>query len=113
MNKRVIGSKAEDKAVLFLENLGYKIIKRNFFTRYGEIDIIAQEDNTFVFVEVKYRKSLAFGSPLEAISSYKIKSICKAARIYLSSLETSARFDIISIIDSKLEHIKNAFDYIY
>ncbi len=112
MNKRAIGSLAEDKAVLFLENLGYKIIKRNFFTRYGEIDIIAKEDFTVVFIEVKYRKSLSFGSPLEAVSKHKIKNICKSARIYLSSAEVAARFDVISITDNKIEHLKNAFDYV-
>lgn len=113
MNKRIIGNDAESKAVSFLEHLGYKIIERNFYSRYGEIDIIASDNEFLVFIEVKYRKNNTFGSPMESISSKKINSICRTARIYLKSQDIPVRFDVISITDKKIEHIKSAFDYIF
>ena len=74
MNKRAVGNIAEENAVIFLKKNGYEIIKRNFYTRYGEIDIIASEKDVIVFVEVKFRNNNTFGSPLESISSKKIMS---------------------------------------
>jgi putative endonuclease len=111
-SKRSIGNKAEDKAVLFLENKGFKILQRNFYSRYGEIDIIAEDPGAIVFIEVKYRVNNSFGSPLESISAKKIRSICKTARYYLKSEEINARFDVISITKDSTEHLPNAFDYI-
>lgn len=112
-NKRRIGNKAEDKAVHFLEAIGYKILQRNFYSRYGEIDIIAEDEDMIVFVEVKYRVNNSFGSPLDSISPKKIRSICKTAGFYLKSREVSARFDVISIVKDEIEHLVNAFDYIF
>jgi putative endonuclease len=112
-SKRSIGNKAEDKAVRFLEEKGYEILERNFYSRYGEIDIIARDQDMIVFVEVKYRAGNSFGSPLESISAKKIRSICKTSRYYLKSEDISARFDVISIIKDKIEHLENAFDYIF
>ena len=68
MDKRKEGSKYEDAAAEYLENAGYKILERNFYTHFGEIDIIAWKDGMIVFVEVKYRKSLKRGHPLEAVT---------------------------------------------
>ena len=113
MHKRAIGNKAEGKAVAFLEKEGYEIIQRNYYSRFGEIDIIARNGSVLVFIEVKYRKDNSYGSPLEAISSYKVKSICKTARYYLKSNDIEARFDVISIVGNDIEHIHNAFDYIF
>lgn len=113
MNKRKIGNKAEDKAVVFLENLGYRIIERNFYSRYGEIDIIAIDKEFFVFIEVKYRKNDSFGSPMESVSSKKIHSICRTAQIYLKSQDVPVRFDVISMTENEIKHIKSAFDYVF
>ncbi len=71
MENRKKGSLAEDKAILFLKNKGYNIIYKNFYTIYGEIDIIGERDNLITFFEVKYRKTLKNGYPREAVSKKK------------------------------------------
>jgi len=113
MDKRKKGKIFENIAVEYLKKKGYKIIKRNFYSRYGEIDIIALENDTLVFVEVKGRYSLKFGSPEESITTKKINSIIKTAEIFLyenQEIEYSEiRFDIITIIKNNIKHIRNAF----
>ena len=64
VNKRKIGSLGEDMAVEFLKSRRVKILERNYQNRFGEIDIIAREDNTLLFIEVKYRKNESCGYPL-------------------------------------------------
>ena len=71
INKRSLGSLKEDLAVNYLENLGYTILERNFWTRFGEIDIIAYHLDTIIFIEVKYRDNIAFGYPEESITPKK------------------------------------------
>ncbi len=111
-----IAIKGEELAAKFLKEKGYKIIDRNFRKGYGEIDIIAIHKNTLVFVEVKTRTSNAYGSPLEAISYFKLKSLLKTAEFYKllnPKLPNSLRIDAISImLDnsenlSSIEHIEN------
>ena len=111
----------EDKACNFLQKKGFKIIERNFRKGYGEIDIIAidssnQEEKTLVFVEVKTRKSNSFGSPLEAITPWKLKSLIRTAQFYKlihPNLPDNMRIDAVSIILSssneveEIELIKN------
>lgn len=112
MNKRKVGSNAEDLACNYLTSKNFKILERNFFSRYGEIDIIALDKETTVFIEVKYRSSNKFGSALESISPNKIKSLCKTAKFYLKSDEIDCRFDVIAIDNDNIDHVLNAFDYI-
>jgi putative endonuclease len=81
-SRQLAGRKGEDAAVAFLKTKGYQIIDRNFRIRDGEIDIIALDQGTLVFVEVKARSSHEFGSPLEAITYYKLRSLTKAAQFY-------------------------------
>ncbi len=111
-----IAIKGEELATKFLKEKGYKIIDRNFRKGYGEIDIIAVHENVLVFVEVKTRTSNAYGSPLEAISYFKLKSLLKTAEFYKSlnpKMPDSLRIDAISImLDnsenlSSIEHIEN------
>lgn len=106
----------EDLAVTYLQKKGYQIIERNFRKRYGEIDIIAQKDDTLVFVEVKTRKSAQFGTPFEAITYWKLKSLIKTAELYsmmYPRLPKQLRIDGISILlnsDNKavtIEHVEN------
>ena len=100
------GRHGEDIACEYLKTQGFKIIDRNFRIRGGEIDIIAidQRDpsgSILVFIEVKTRKSSAFGSPLEAISYWKIKALMKAAEFYKMThphLPDSMRLDAVAII---------------
>lgn len=82
MSTKDLGKLGENLAVEFLERNGYKILQRNFRSKLGEIDIIAQEKDTLVFVEVKTRWSQKFGLPEEAITPWKIRSIVKTAEYF-------------------------------
>lgn len=108
------GRIGEDIARQYLQKLGYKIIESNWhYSKNAEIDIIAEDKNTIVFIEVKTRTSLNYGHPFEAISQAKINKINSAILAYLSVNDrkySSYRFDGIAIIGLKnptIEHIKN------
>ncbi|MBW2011147.1 MAG: YraN family protein, partial [Deltaproteobacteria bacterium] len=114
------GRKSESIAADRLKKQGYSILELNYRTKLGEIDIIAKDKDTIVFVEVKARKSNNFGSPKFAVTYKKQKKISMVALYYLKSTKQSnskARFDVVSIIAGKgsfgLEIIKNAFELAY
>ena len=115
-NIKQIGSKGEELAREFLLTNNYQIIETNFHSPYGEIDIIAEDNGTLVFIEVKTRSS-DLDSALNSISISKRRKISKTASLFLSAnrpLEDMfTRFDVIVIINSKthtsLKHIKEAF----
>ncbi len=117
MNSVRKGFNAETTAEDYLKNIGYKIIKRNFhFGRYGEIDIIAYDNDTLVFIEVKYATNDKFGDPINWITQKKRKFLKRAAEgyLYINNLkDIQCRFDAILIEEkrggSSLQHIKNAF----
>jgi putative endonuclease len=116
-----VGSRGEELASAFLERNGLKIVERNFRCKGGEIDIIAQDGKSLVFVEVKSRKNLAYGVPQLAVTPFKQRQISKAALTWLAKnrqQDAPARFDVIAIILTsdttfQLEHIRNAFDLVY
>ena len=88
-------------AVNLLKNKGYKILDRNFTSRFGELDIIAQDKDALVFVEVKARKSLKFGFPEEAVTPPKLWKIKKTAEYYAlmhPDLPQKLRIDVVSLI---------------
>ena len=111
----------EELAAEYLRKKGYKIIDRNFRKGYGEVDIVAIEDpnsseKTLVFVEVKTRTSNLYGSPLEAINYWKLKTIIKTAQYYKlihPNLPDALRIDAISVElfhankPKEIKHIKN------
>lgn len=117
------GKTGEEAASKFLQKKGYRILERNFKIRYGEIDIIALESpskleksSTLVFVEVKTRTSQEFGSPLEAITYWKLQSVVKTAQFYTLThpkLPKLQRIDAVSVellqdgSVAKIEHIEN------
>jgi putative endonuclease len=112
-----LGKCGEEAAVEFLREQGYKIIARNYRSRFGEIDIIARDKDTLCFVEVKTRHSDRFGTPEEAVTRAKQKQIAKSALSFLKErhlLDTKARFDVVAIVYSKdkpkTELIKDAFE---
>lgn len=112
MNNRKFGDAGEDLACRYLERNGYKILERNkHYSRFCEIDIIAKYKNTIVFVEVKTRKTEAFGSPLEAITKTKYENIKKGIQFYLAENKVKDyRIDVIGITlhpEIKIEHLKN------
>ena len=108
------GRIGEDIAKEYLQKLGYKIIDMNWhYSKNAEIDIIAEDKKTLVFVEVKTRSSLNYGHPFDAISQSKINKINSAIWAYLSINDKkydSYRFDGVAIIGLKnptIEHIKD------
>ena len=115
MNKRRLGSKKEDEAARFLTGRGLKIIEKNYRDRFGEIDLIARDGNTLVFVEVKYRKNASAGHPEEAVGISKAKTISKVAAHYMVYRKypgpTPVRFDVIAIEGDDIRWHKNAFYY--
>lgn len=78
-SRRTVGSHYERVAEQCLKKQGYKILERNFYCRQGEIDLIARDGEVLVFVEVKYRKSLNQGDPMEAVNDRKQRRIARAA----------------------------------
>lgn len=115
---KLIGSRGEDLAAEFLKDKGYRIIARNYKTPIGEIDIIAKDGRTLVFVEVKTRSNNSFGHPFEAVDARKRHKLKNLAMLYLKKQkqDCAVRFDVlsihISINNSKkdIEHIQDAFE---
>ncbi len=113
-----LGARGEEIAVAFLKGRKYTVMERNFRCRGGEVDIIARDGKTLVFVEVKTRRSLSFGPPQAAVTPFKQRQISKAALTWLAKKrldEASARFDVIAILLQdhdvpRIDHIRNAFD---
>lgn len=112
-----LGKKGEKIALKYLRKSGFEILECGYRALRGEIDIIAREKETIVFVEVKTRKSKEFGSPLEAVDLNKQKQIKKIASVYISKRYCKfvpCRFDVIGIMvektgNYKISHIRNAF----
>jgi putative endonuclease len=112
-----LGSEGEDLAVRFLQKKGYRIVARNYKTPVGEIDIIARDGDTIVFIEVKTRTDISFGYPFEAVNKRKRQKLKNLALLYLKrqGKESPVRFDVISIFcmdngKKDVEHIKDAFE---
>jgi len=116
-SKRETGDYGEELARRFLKNLSYEIVEQNYHFGHGEIDIIARDKETLVFVEVKYRHNLEYGPPELAISNSKQKQIKRTAEAYLYEREIKGqicRIDVIAILHLKgtkpqINHIINAF----
>ena len=111
-NTKIYGVTGEQEAKNYLIKKGYKIVKMNFSCKIGEIDIIAMDKDTLVFVEVKARNTAMFGLPREAVTAKKQYKIRRIAELYLqrySTLDQKIRFDVIEILGDKITHIENAF----
>jgi putative endonuclease len=111
------GRQGEELAAAHLAREGYQIIARNYRCPFGEIDIIAREGKTLVFVEVKSRRSDSYGDPQQAVDRRKQKKISKIALHYLSQHHLAnhpARFDVVAVRlspgSSSVELIRSAFD---
>jgi putative endonuclease len=113
-----LGERGEDAAARFLKRLGYHILARHLDLPLGELDIIAVDGRTVVFVEVKTRSSSDAGHPADAIDKVKEQRMTQAALGYLKShglLNHSARFDVVAVSwpstakRPTIEHIQNAF----
>lgn len=112
-----IGVRGEVVAEQHLRRRGYVIVERNFRCPLGEVDLIALDRGTVVFVEVKTRRDASFGAPIEAIDGRKRRRLQRAAQVYLNRKrlnERLARFDVVAVdwsgTDPSCELIVNAFD---
>ncbi len=108
-----LGKNGEEAATEYLEKQGYEIIQRNFECRQGEIDIIAKDNEEYVFIEVKTRQTTKYGKPCEAVNERKQKHIWNATKyyLYLHKIENKpVRFDVIEVYKKKekfyINHIK-------
>lgn len=114
MEPRGVGELGEEVAVRLLESRGYNILCRNYRTKHGEIDIVAEGPDAIVFVEVKTRRSLAFGQPFESVTYRKRRHLVDAARRYIGEvlcggpreaagpkagprIGKAVRFDVVSV----------------
>ena len=117
MDSREIGALGEKIAAEYLTRLGYVIRERNFRSREGEIDIIAEKDDFLVFIEVRTRRSLSFGTPEESVTAQKKERLIALTQVYMEDREdlpSSWRIDVVALElgpkgqISRLELIENA-----
>ena len=118
---RPLGEKGESIAATYLKGAGFSIVERNFRCVCGELDIVARDGRTIVFIEVKCRNNEIYGPPQLAVTPFKQRQISKAALVWLSKrrlYDAEARFDVVAIVLREgdlpeIEHIRNAFDLAY
>lgn len=117
--RRWLGNRGEKAAAKFLQRNGMRILARQFSTRWGELDLIAREGESIVFVEVKTRRSSSTNHPAESVDLRKQTHLTKAALFWLKKnglLNHRARFDVVTLVWSddsqapEIEHLVNAFD---
>jgi len=117
--RKLLGDRGERAAVKYLKQQGFRIVARQYRNIYGEVDIIAQDGKTTVFVEVKTRTSTNDGQPFEAVDTRKQEKITRIALAWLKQydrLEQPARFDVVSILwpddkgEPQIQHFRNAFE---
>lgn len=111
------GRDSEALAVAFLKQKGYKVLATNYRLKMGEIDVVAQDGRTIVFVEIKARRSKRYGHPKQALDFRKRRKLSRMAQAYLKTAGrsgASARFDVVAIIATpsgpEIELIRNAFE---
>ena len=111
-----LGATGEQMAARYLEDKGYVILGHNYRNRHKEVDIIALDGGTLVFVEVKTRTTDYFMQPEEAVDHQKRRNIIRVANQYIRNHKRTepARFDVIAIVkndnENRIKHIENAFN---
>ena len=112
MNRRGFGTDGELDARAWLASKGMAPLAMNYRRRTGEIDIIARDGDTLVFIEVKRRTSLRYGRPAEAVTAAKRARIVATAALYLQEKgidDAPVRFDVVELTPGRVNHIENAF----
>ena len=115
MTTREIGAQGETFAAQILQEQGMKILSRNYYTPYGEIDLIARKGPYIVFVEVKTRKDESFAAAREFVTPAKQERVRKTAMLWLqqNDVDLQPRFDVIEIVGQgrrqTIRHMENAF----
>ena len=115
--KLLLGKEGERVAERYLQKKGYVLVERNYRCPAGELDLIVLDRRVVVFVEVKTRTGLGFGSPLEAVEFRKQRKMIQVAQFFLAEKrlqQRDARFDVIGVSwlgrEPVVEHIENAFE---
>ena len=111
VDNKKLGARGEKQACRYLQKSGYKILERNYKNPFGEIDIVAQKDDTIAFIEVKTRLNENYGTPSEAVDNKRRYKYVKGAEYYFygREMDCTVRFDIIEILRGEINHIENAF----
>ncbi len=115
-----LGKAGEEIAARHLEAIGYEILERNVRFRVGEIDIVARDHETLVFIEVRARRTQRWGSALESVGPAKQRKLIQLARYYLASRKVrdhTCRFDVVGVtwegaqgVGPRIDHVTGAFD---
>lgn len=114
---REIGDEGEDIACQFLTEKGWEILERNYYAGHSEIDIIAKENDIYVFIEVKLRATLKYGHPVEYVTRDKVEHVFHAAEHWMREQQLAGkpmRFDVIGILKTgnqppDITHLKDAY----
>lgn len=109
--RRIFGTLVEKQVELHLQQKGYEILERQFKMSFGEVDLICRDRDEIVFIEVKARRSSAFGFPEQSVNANKLRKIVKCAQVFLQSCSQDQlwRVDVIAVEDTaspRLVHIK-------
>jgi putative endonuclease len=110
--RQALGNSGEDLAAAELERRGYAVLERRYRTRHGEIDIVARDGATLVFVEVKVKATAEYGCAAEAVTRHKQRRVASMAADYLARkelAEVACRFDVVAIDGEVLTLIRDAF----
>ncbi len=115
-----LGKQGEDLAFKKIRSLGYKCLCRNYRCPLGEIDLVAQDGDTLVFLEIKTRKGRSLGYAKEAVDARKRRQLSKVALAYMKAngcCDVKSRFDVVAIsfqgVGKEIEVVQNAFDLAY
>ena len=108
------GQQAESLACRFLESQGLRLIQRNWRCKLGELDLVMLDGDTVVFVEVRYRRHIAWGGAIESIDWRKRQRLASAAQLFLQRetrwTSKPCRFDVVTLGPGQSDWIRNAFD---
>jgi len=115
---QVLGQTAEELAARYLEGCGFRVLERNWTTRLGEVDLIVEKGSILAFVEVRFRSSVAFGTPEETVTKAKRRKVILAAFEYAGRRRLLdrriIRFDVVAVVRARGEprilHIEDAFE---
>jgi len=116
--RRLFGQEGESAAEQYLRHKGYRIVARNLSSSVGELDLVAEDGEVLVFVEVKTRRTNAFGGAIHAVHQRKQEKLIRLAAQYLARHHVEGRpcrFDVVLLqgmdaVATQIEHIQNAFE---
>lgn len=114
LSRKQLGALGERHAARFLRAKGYRLLEANFTTRYGELDLIARDNDTLVFVEVRTRTSEETMTPLSSVNERKQEHVIRTARAYLRTRrlpECPCRFDVVEVIATPTGRVREVRHY--